>query len=104
MLSSSETITQVDIVTENLQGAGSVEVAGITEETGGDPDAAAQVATHQQAVEQITTNCHDLTMMLADESEPDWAELEYTFTAQAVETDTGSGLRSEERRVGKEGR
>lgn len=92
MLASSEAITRVDFGTENFQGAGSVEVAGITEETGGDPDAAAQVAAHQQAVEQITTNCHDLTMMLADESEPDWAELEYTFTAQAVETDTGSGL------------
>ena len=32
-------------------------------------------------------------MMLADDAEPDWAELEYTFTAEPVETDSGSGLR-----------
>ena len=45
-----------------------------------------------QAVTDITTDCNDITMMLADESEPDWAELEYTFNAEPIETDSGSGL------------
>ena len=65
---------------------------GIAEDTGGSAQAAQQVAAHQQAVEQVTTKCSDITMMLADASEPDWAELEYAFTAQAIETESGSGL------------
>ena len=89
---SSESVTRVDFGRENFAGAGSVEVAGITDDTGGSAEAAEEVAAHQRAVEEITTNCADITMMLADESEPDWAEVEYTFTAQAVETDSGSGL------------
>ena len=89
---SSESVTRVDFGRENFAGAGSVEVAGITEDTGGSAAAADEVAAHQQAVEQITTNCNDITMLLADESEPDWAELPYTFTAQAIQTDSGSGL------------
>ena len=89
---SSESVTRVDFTRENFAGAGSVEVAGITEDTGGSAEAADEVAAHHQAVEEITTNCGDITMMLADAAEPDWAELEYTFTAQAVETDSGSGL------------
>ena len=92
ILASSEAVTRVDFGRENFQGAGSVEVAGITEDTGGSAQAADEVAAHQRAVEEITTNCNDLTMMLADESEPDWAELEYTFTAEPVETESGSGL------------
>ncbi|GAA4476039.1 hypothetical protein GCM10023190_12750 [Enteractinococcus fodinae] len=93
ILAPSDAVTRVDFSTGNFQGAGSVEVAGITEDTGGSTQAADDVATHQRAVEEITTNCHDLTMMLADDSEPDWAELEYTFTAEPVETESGSGLR-----------
>lgn len=89
---SSDSITRVDFGTSNFSGAGSIEVAGISDEAGGEPEAADQVAAHQEAVEEITTDCSDLTMMLADESEPDWAELEYTFSAEAVETDSGSGL------------
>lgn len=89
---SSESVTRVDFSRANFSGAGSVEIAGITEDTGGSAEAADEVAAHRQAVEQITTNCNDITMLLADESEPDWAELPYTFTAQAVETDSGSGL------------
>lgn len=92
ILASSESMTRVDFGTSNFMGAGSVEVAGITEETGGSAQAADEVAAHQQAVEEITTNCNDITMMLADDSEPDWAELEYTFTAEPVETESGSGL------------
>ena len=93
ILAPSDAVTRVDFSTGNFQGAGSVEVAGITEDTGGSTQAADDVAAHQRAVEEITTNCHDLTMMLADDSEPDWAELEYTFTAEPVETESGSGLR-----------
>ena len=93
ILAPSDAVTRVDFSTGNFQGAGSVEVAGITEDTGGSTQAADDVAAHQHAVEEITTNCHDLTMMLADDSEPDWAELEYTFTAEPVETESGSGLR-----------
>lgn len=89
---SSDNVTRVDFGRENFQGAGSVEVAGIAEDTGGSAQAAQQVAAHQQAVEQVTTKCSDITMMLADASEPDWAELEYAFTAQAIETESGSGL------------
>lgn len=92
VLASSDSITRVDFGTSNFMGAGSIEVAGIAEETGGEAEAADQIAAHQQAVEEITSNCNDLTMMLADESEPDWAELEYTFTAEPVETDSGTGL------------
>lgn len=88
----SNAVTRVDFGRTNFQGAGSVEVAGITEATGGSEQAAQQVAAHRSAVEEITTNCNDLTMLLADESEPDWAALEYTFTAHAVDTDSGSGL------------
>lgn len=93
ILAPSDAVTRVDFSTGNFQGAGSVEVAGVTEDTGGAAQAADEVAAHQRAVEEITTNCHDLTMMLADDSEPDWAELEYTFTAEPVETESGSGLR-----------
>lgn len=93
ILAPSDAVTRVDFSTGNFQGAGSVEVAGMTEDTGGSTQAADELAAHQRAVEEITTNCNDLTMMLADDSEPDWAELEYTFTAQAVETESGSGLR-----------
>ena len=89
---SSDSVTRVDFGRENFTGVGSVEVAGITEDTGGSAQAAEQVAAHRSAVEQITTNCNDITMLLADDSEPEWAELPYTFTAQAVETDSGSGL------------
>lgn len=89
---SSESVTRVDFTRSNFSGAGSIEIAGITEDTGGSAKAADEVAAHQQAVEQITANCNDITMLLADESEPDWAELPYTFTAQAVETDSGTGL------------
>ena len=85
-------MTRVDFGRENFSGVGSIEIAGISEDTGGEPEATDQVAAHQQAVEEITTDCNDLTMMLADESEPDWAELEYTFTAEPVETESGSGL------------
>jgi len=92
ILASSEAITRVDFTTGNFAGAGSIEVAGITEDTGGAAQAADEVAAHQRAVTAVTTECNDLTMMLADESEPDWAELEYTFTADAIETDSGSGL------------
>ena len=89
---SSDNVTRVDFGRANFSGVGSVEVAGITEDTGGSAQAAEEVAAHQRAVEQITTNCNDITMMLADDSEPDWAELEYTFTAQPVETESGAGL------------
>lgn len=92
ILAASDSMTRVDFGRDNFAGAGSIEVAGISEDTGGEPEAADQVAAHRQAVEEITTNCNDLTMMLADESEPDWAELEYTFTAEPVETESGSGL------------
>lgn len=92
ILASSDSMTRVDFGRENFSGVGSIEIAGISEDTGGEPEAADQVAAHQQAVEEITTDCNDLTMMLADESEPDWAELEYTFTAEPVETESGSGL------------
>lgn len=93
IMASSDAMTRVDFGRSNFAGAGSVEVAGTTEDTGGSAQAADEVAAHQAAVEDIVTNCNDLTMMLADESEPDWAELEYTFTAEAVKTETGSGLR-----------
>lgn len=93
ILATSDAITRVDFGRSNFRGAGSVEVAGITEDTGGSAQAADEVAAHQNAVEEIVTNCNDITMMLADETEPDWAELEYAFTAEAVETETGSGLR-----------
>lgn len=93
IMASSDAITRVDFGRSNFMGAGSVEVAGITEDTGGSAQAADEVAAHQSAVEEIVSKCHDITMLLADESEPDWAELEYTFTAEAVETETGSGLR-----------
>lgn len=93
LLAPSDAVTRVDFSTGNFQGAGSVEVAGVTEDTGGAAQAADEVAAHQRAVEEITTNCNDLTMMLADDTEPDWAELEYTFTAEPVETESGSGLR-----------
>lgn len=89
---STDSTTRVDFGRSNFMGAGSIEVAGVTEETGADAEAADQVAAHREAVEEITTNCNDLTMMLADDSEPDWAELEYTFTAEPVETESGSGL------------
>lgn len=92
ILASSDSMTRVDFGRANFAGAGSIEVAGITEDTGGDAEAADQVAAHREAVEEITTNCTDLTMMLADDSEPDWAEVEYTFTAEPVETESGSGL------------
>ncbi len=89
---SSDAVTRVDFGRTTFRGAGSVEVAGITEATGGTEQAAEQVAAHQRAVEEITTNCNDVTMMLADDAEPDWAALEYAFTAEAIETDSGSGL------------
>lgn len=92
ILATSDAITRVDFGTTNFTGAGSIEVAGITEATGGSTQAADEVAAHQRAVEEITTSCNDITMLLADETEPDWAELEYTFTAEAVETESGSGL------------
>ena len=92
ILATSDAITRVDFSRTNFQGAGSVEVAGITEDTGGSAEAADEVAAHQNAVKEIVSNCNDITMMLADETEPDWAEIEYTFTAEAVETETGSGL------------
>ncbi len=92
ILADSESITRIDFGRSNFNGAGSIEVAGITEDTGGSPEATEQVTAHQQAVTDITTDCNDLTMMLADESEPDWAELEYTFNAEPIETDSGSGL------------
>lgn len=92
ILAASDSMTRVDFGRENFSGAGSIEIAGISEDTGGEAEAADQVAAHREAVEEITTKCNDLTMMLADESEPDWAELEYTFTAEPVETETGSGL------------
>lgn len=93
ILASSEAITRVDFSTGNFQGAGSIEVAGITDATGGSQQAAQQVEDHRQAVQDITTRCNMLTMMLADETEPDWAAIPYTFTAEPVETDSGSGLR-----------
>ena len=92
ILADSESITRIDFGRSNFNGAGSIEVAGITEDTGGSPEATEQVASHLQAVTDITTDCNDITMMLADESEPDWAELEYTFNAEPIETDSGSGL------------
>ncbi|WP_022869493.1 hypothetical protein [Yaniella halotolerans] len=92
ILASSDSMTRVDFGRENFSGVGSIEVAGISEDAGGEPEAADQVAAHQQAVEEITTTCNDLTMMLADDSEPEWAELEYTFTAEPIETESGSGL------------
>lgn len=93
MLADSQAVTRVDFSREAFQGAGSIEVAGLTEATGGSADAADDLAAHQRAVEQITTDCSSLTMMLADDSEPDWAALEYTFDAEAISTETGSGLR-----------
>lgn len=92
ILAASDSITRIDFGRENFAGAGSIEIAGISEDTGGAPEAADQVAAHRQAVEVITTECNDLTMLLADDSEPDWAELEYTFTAEPIETESGSGL------------
>lgn len=92
ILADSETITRIDFGRSNFNGAGSIEVAGITDDTGGSSQTEDQIAAHQQAVIDITTDCNDLTMMLADESEPDWAELEYTFNAEPIETDSGSGL------------
>lgn len=92
ILASSDATTRVDFGRSNFMGAGSIEVAGITEATGAEAEATDQVAAHREAVEEITTNCNDLTMMLADESEPDWAELEYTFSAEPIETESGSGL------------
>lgn len=93
ILASSESITRVDFSKANFQGAGSIEVAGITEATGGSSDAETAADAHLNAVQRITSDCSNLTMMLADESEPDWAEVEYTFEAEALETDSGAGLR-----------
>lgn len=92
ILAPSDAVSRVDFGTDNFMGAGSVEVAGMTEDTGGSTQAADDLAAHQRAVEDITANCNNITMMLADDAEPDWAELEYTFTAEAVETESGAGL------------
>lgn len=85
-------VTRVDFGRSTFTGVGSIEVAGITEANGADPAAAEQLANHRSAIETILTQCSDITMMLADTAEPDWAAIEYTFTAQPVDTDTGSGL------------
>src|SRR5699024_3312628 len=91
-LADRESSTRIAFGRSSFNGAGSTEGARITDDTAGSPEATEQVASHQQAVTAITTDCHDITMMLADQSEPDWAELEYTFNAEPIETDSGSGL------------
>src|SRR5690625_4830753 len=74
IMATSDAVTRVDFGRENFMGAGSVEVAGITEDTGGSAQAADEVAAHQNPVDETGTNCNDLTKLRADEHQPHWAE------------------------------
>lgn len=73
-------ITRLDFGAETFEGTGSIEIA----ELGTSQDYQDYVDT----VERLTTDCNDLHIRVATDAEP----IEYTFRAESVEFDQGTGL------------